>query len=427
MISADTHIVHAGQLVTISIDPADSAPRRGRDLASLNIIDDGAIAAKDGRIVWVGPTSDLPKAVSAVNDDRVIDAKGRVVTPGLIDPHSHPVFAEPRAHEFELRALGKSYQEIAAAGGGIKNSVEAVRSADLESLVRMGRHTADRMLAHGTTTAEAKSGYGLSLEAEMKLLEAIRRVNESHPIDWVPTLLAAHEFPPEFEGARDEYVRLITDEILPIIAEHKLAEFNDVFFESGVFDRMQTESIQRRAAELGFGLKFHVDQLTDVGGAELAVSMKANSADHLEFVSESGVRALAGSDTIAVMLPGATYFLDLQKRPPVRDMIERGVIIALATDCNPGSNMSESVPLAMNQACVMYKMTPAETLVAATLNAAHAVRRAHQIGTLAIGKQCDIVIWDVSDFREIAYHYGVNLVHTVVKNGKALVRNGEWA
>ncbi|MBD3298617.1 MAG: imidazolonepropionase, partial [candidate division Zixibacteria bacterium] len=234
---ADTHIVHAGQLVTISANGSDSAPRRGRDLSRLDIIEDGALAAQDGQIVWVGATDDIGAAVQIVDDDRLIDAGGRVVTPGLIDPHSHPVYARPRAHEFEVRALGKSYQEIAAAGGGIKNSVQAVRTSDLESLVRIGMQTADRMIEHGTTTAEAKSGYGLSLEAEMKLLEAIRRVNEEHVIDWVPTLLAAHEFPPEYADARDDYVRLITDEILPIIAERKLAEFNDVFFETGVYNR----------------------------------------------------------------------------------------------------------------------------------------------------------------------------------------------
>ncbi len=420
MIAADTHIVHAGQLVTISANASDTAPRRGRDLSRLDAIEDGALAAKDGRIVWVGTTDELGAAVQPVDGDRVIDAGGRVVTPGLIDPHSHPVYAEPRAREFEMRAMGKSYQEVAAAGGGIKNSVQAVRTSDLESLVRVGMQTADRMIEHGTTTAEAKSGYGLSLEAETKLLEAIRRVNDGHVIDWVPTLLAAHEFPPEYAEARDDFVRLITDEILPIIAERKLAEFNDVFFETGVFNREQTEMVQRRAAELGFGLKFHVDQLTDVGGAELAVSMNANSADHLEFVSDAGVRALAGSDTIAVLLAGATFFLDLNQRPPVREMIERGAIIALATDCNPGSNMSESMPLAMTQACVMYKMTPAETLVASTLNAAHAVNRADSVGSLAPGKKGDIVIWDVYDYREIAYHYGVNLVHTVMKNGDVI-------
>lgn len=424
MITADTHIVHAGQLVTISADASDSAPRRGPDLSRLGIIDDGALAAKDGQIVWVGTTDELSTAVQPVDDNRVIDAGGRVVTPGLIDPHSHPVYAKPRAHEFEMRAMGKSYQEIATAGGGIKNSVQAVRTSDLESLVRIGMQTADRMIEHGTTTAEAKSGYGLSLEAEMKLLEAIRRVNDAHVIDWVPTLLAAHEFPPEYADARDDYVRLVTDEIMPIIAERKLAEFNDVFFETGVFNRDQTETVQRRAAELGFGLKFHVDQLTDVGGAELAVSMNANSADHLEFISDAGVRALAGSDTIAVLLPGATFFLDLNQRPPVREMIERGAIIALATDCNPGSNMSESMPLTMTQACVMYKMTPAETLVASTLNAAHAVNRHDVVGSLAPGKKCDVVIWDVYDYREIAYHYGVNLVYTVMKNGNVINSNG---
>ena len=427
MLDSDFQIIHAGQLVTIADADGSNATRRGTELSDLAIIEDGAIVSNNGQIVWVGPTKDLERNVNRTPGGQTFDAQGRVVTPGLIDPHSHPVYAAPREREFEMRAQGKSYQEIAAAGGGIKNSVRTVRESDCDSLVRVGTATADRMLSHGTTTAEAKSGYGLSLEAELKLLEAIKRVNESHVIDWVPTLLAAHEFPPEFASDRDEYVRVLTSEILPIVAGLKFAEFNDIFFETGVYNRDQTETVQARAAELGLGLKFHVDQLTDVGGAELAVQMNAISADHLEFISESGVAAMANSDTIAVMLPGATYFLDQKQRPPVRVMIDAGVIMALATDCNPGSNMSESMPLAMNQACVMYKMTPAEALVASTINAAHAINRAERVGSFVPGKQCDAVVWDVHDYREIAYHYGVNLVVSVVKNGRIVISEGKAA
>ncbi len=418
MISADLQIVHAGELVCISRDPSEAQPRRGRSLSELNIIKDGAVAARDGVIVWAGETNRISQDIELSPKGAVIDVSGRVVTPGLIDSHTHCVYPAPRQAEFEMRAAGKSYVEIAAAGGGIKSSVRATRAATLDQLTAMGTRTAERMLQYGTTTAEAKSGYGLSLNDEIKLLEAIAAINDSHPLDLVPTVLAAHEFPPEFADRHDDYVACIIDEILPAVAKRKLAECSDIFFETGVYDRAQTERIQSCARELGFGLKFHVDQLTDVGGAALAAGMGAVSADHLEFISPEGIAALASSNTIAVFLPGATYFLGMSQYPPVRTMIESGVAVAVATDCNPGSNMSESLPMAMNQACVMYKMTPAEALVASTWNAAWAIRRGGTIGALAPGMQCDLVAWDASDYREIAYHYGVNLADRVIKSGK---------
>jgi len=417
MITADFQIVHAGQLVCISRDAGESQPRRGTGLSELSIVNDGALAARDGNIVWVGETGNIARNVTPAPGCHVIDAQNRVVTPGLIDSHAHPVFAAPRHAEFEMRMEGKTYMEIAAAGGGIRSSVASVRGATLEHLIAVGTQTADRMIGLGTTTAEAKSGYGLSLAAEIKLLEAIATVNDQHPIDWIPTVLAAHEFPPEFDGRHEEYIACITDEILPAVAQRKLARFSDVFFETGVYDRGQTERVQTRARELGFGLMFHADQLSDTGGAKLAAQMGAVSAAHLEYISPDGIAALAESDTIAVLLPGAAYSLNMPVHPPARRMINAGVAVAVATDCNPGSNMSESMPMAMNQACVMYKLTPAEALVAATWNGAWAIRRGDRIGALTPGRQCDLVVWDVSDYREIAYHYGVNLVQTVIKNG----------
>lgn len=418
MIDADFQIVHAGQLVRIGTQQNEPGPRRRSELSSLAMIADGALAARDGEIVWVGPTNTINREVALIPDAPSLDAGSRVVTPGLIDAHTHPVFALPRQAEFEMRTAGKTYQEIAAAGGGIKTSVAATRAHGLGDLIDKGTRVADRMLAMGTTTAEAKSGYGLSLDAEIKLLEAIREVNALHAIDWVPTALAAHDFPPEYQQRRDDYVTLIVEEILPVIADRRLAEFNDIFFDTGVFDRAQTERVQARARSLGFGLKFHVDELSDVDGAALAVKMGAVSADHLVFTSPAGIAALAGSPTVAVLLPGTVYFLDLPRRPPARQMIESGVAVAVATDCNPGSNMTESMPLAMNQACVLYKMSPAEALVAGTLNAAWAIGRAGRIGSLAVGKQCDLVVWDAHDYREVAYHYGVDLATMVVKNGR---------
>ncbi|MEW5701120.1 MAG: imidazolonepropionase [Candidatus Zixiibacteriota bacterium] len=417
MRDADFILAHAGELVTIADPAGDSSSRRGKALAELYIIPDGAVAALDGRIVWVGATDQLSHNVRLVTGGKEVDAAGRVVTPGLIDAHTHPVFAAPRAMEFALRATGKTYQEIAREGGGIINSVARTRQASFDSLCDMARGVADRMLAHGTTTAEAKGGYGLNRDDEIKLLRVIRAINDSHPIEWVPTALPAHEVPAEYKSDPDAYVTNVCEEILPAIAAEGLAEFNDVFFETGVFNRSQTERIQRTAQKLGFGLKFHADELSDVGGAALAAQMGAVSADHLVYISREGIAALAGSRTIAVLLPGTAYYLDLPKRPPVRQMIDAGVAVALATDCNPGSNMTESLPVAMNQACVLYKMSPAEALVAATINAAWAIRRADLIGSLAVGKQCDLVVWNAQDYREIAYHYGINLAAVVVKGG----------
>jgi imidazolonepropionase len=414
---ADILIVHAGQLVCVTAS-ADEAPKRGPALGELHIIDDGAVAMREGRIVWVGRTDQVHHHVELAHGSNEIDAKGSVVTPGMVDAHTHPVFATTREMEFAMRAAGKSYQQIAAEGGGIANSVAKTRAANEDSLFANARAVADRMLALGTTTADAKSGYGLSLDAELKMLRVIRRINETHAIEWVPTALPAHEIPVEFKGKVDDYVKIVANEILPAIASAGLAEFNDVFFETGVFNKAQTVEIQSRARELGFGLKFHVDELSDVGGAAVAAEMGAVSADHLVFISPEGVRALAHSKTVAVMLPGTAYFLDLPRRPPVRSMIEAGVAVGLATDCNPGSNMTESMTIAMNQACVLYKMSPAEALSAGTHNAACAVRRSGRVGSLAVGRQADLVIWNARDYRELAYHYGVNLARTVFKKGR---------
>ena len=423
MIDADLLIVHAGELVRIR-GGGSSLPARGRELSDLNIVPDGAVGASEGKIVWVGKSDDASSEVRLASSGKEVDANGAVVTPGLVDAHTHPVFAAPRHMEFAMRVAGKSYQQIAAEGGGIANSVAKTRATSEDQLYRNALAVADRMLEFGTTTADAKSGYGLTLDDEMKMLRVIRQVNASHVIDWVATALPAHEIPVEYKSNPDEYVELICREVLPAIAGEKLAEFNDVFFETGVFNRVQSAKIQARARELGFGLKFHVDELSDVGGAQLAAEMNAVSADHLVYISDGGIAALAASDTIAVMLPGTAYFLDLPRKPPVRKMIEAGVAVGLATDCNPGSNMTESMQLAMNQACVLYKMSPAEALVAATHNAACALRRSSSIGSLVSGHRCDIVIWDAGDSREIPYHYGVNLARTVIKNGKIVRGNG---
>lgn len=419
MITADLTIVHAGELVCVCDSPSQM-PKRGKAFSEPHIIRDAAIAVADGRIVWIGNSDDITRHVAVSPSGHEINAQGRVVTPGLVDAHTHPVFAAPRHLEFAMRVGGKSYQQIASEGGGIANSVARTRAASEDSLYRSAIRVADRMLDFGTTTSEAKSGYGLSLDDELKMLRVIHRVSAEHEIDWIATALPAHEVPVEFKSQPEEYVSLICSDILPAIAAEKLAVFNDVFFETGVFDRAQSQRIQTAARDLGLGLKFHVDELSDVGGAQLAAEMNAVSADHLVYTSEDGILALAHSGTVAVMLPGTAYFLDLPRKPPARRMIESGVAVAVATDCNPGSNMTESLQMAMNQACVLYKMTPSEVLVAATHNAACATGVGGERGALCVGLKADMVIWDAEDHRELPYHYGVNLAKIVIKSGQVV-------
>jgi len=415
-IPADLLITDCRELLTIS--GVDDGPRIGPVLSELAILTNAAIAACAGRVVWVG--HDPEKDISLLSPSVEISAGGAVVSPGLIDAHTHPVFAGTREMEFEMRAAGKSYAQIAAAGGGIVVSVAAVRKAGHDDLLVAAQHRLDRMLHYGTTTIEAKSGYGLSVEDEIKMLEVIRELDRTHHLDLVPTVLAGHEFPPEFRDDHDGYVRLIVEEILPVVARRKLAEFSDVFFEEGVFTREQTIAIQKKAKALGLALKFHADELTDQGGAALAAQMQAVSADHLEYISDNGIQQLADAGVCAVLLPGTAYYLDLNRRPPARRMINAGVPVALATDFNPGSCMTESMQMVLNMACVMYKMTPAEAFVAATANAAYALNRGRDIGALSVGRQADLVIWDAENYRQIPYHFGVNLAQVVIKKGKVV-------
>jgi imidazolonepropionase len=413
---ADLLITECGELLTMG--SARNGPRTGADLAQLDIVNNASIAVRDGRIVWLGqhPEDDIELCPGGVE----LSAAGAVVSPGLVDAHTHPVFAATREMEFEMRALGKSYSQIAAAGGGIIVSVASLRKAGHDELLALARPRLDRMLRHGTTTIEAKSGYGLNVEDEIKTLEVIRILNETHPLDLVPTVLAGHEFPPEYRDDRDGYVRLITEEILPAVARRNLAEFSDVFFEEGVFNREQTIAVQKKAKALGLGLKFHADEITDQGGAALAAQMNAISADHLECISDNGIKQMADAGVFAVLLPGTAYYLDMARRPPARKMIQSGVPVALATDCNPGSCMTESMQMVLNLACVMYKMTPAEAFVAATANAAYSINRGREIGILGVGRRADLVIWDAENYRQVPYHFGVNLARVVIKKGKVV-------
>lgn len=394
-------------------------PRRGSAMNDLGLLSKAAVAIAGDRIVAVGRREDVEKQYGAPGVP-MIDAGGVLVTPGLVDPHTHPVFSATREDEFEMRLQGKSYMEIAQAGGGIRRSVRDLRATPSDVLLDKAKQRLDRFLEHGVTTIEAKSGYGLSTESEIKQLEVIRELNESHPVDLVPTFLGAHEFPDEYRDNREAYIDLITNEMLPLVAGRHLAVFSDIFCEEGVFDNAQSRRIQQAAVKVGLKLKFHADELASTGGAELAASLGAVSADHLVYISDTGIKALADSGTVAVLLPGTSYSLGSRKYAPARKMIESGVIVALSTDCNPGSNNSESLAMMISLAAVQMKMTAAEGLSAVTVNAARAIGR-NDIGVLAPGKLADLVIWDAADVRELPYHYGVNLARTVVKRGEVAV------
>ena len=412
----DLIIKDAEELVTLA--GKKKQPRRGVDeMSDLAIIKDGALAIDKGAIIAVGTTKELSNKYQALN---VISARNKVVTPGLVDPHTHPVFAGSRDEEFEMRIHGATYQEISEHGGGIKSTVAHVRKTTKQKLAEQTQPYLQRFLAHGTTTIEAKSGYGLSLDDEIKLLEVIKELNHKQPLELVPTFLGAHDFPDEYRNDKRGYIRLIKEKMLPEIAHRKLAEFCDVFCEKGVFEIDASREILKEAQKYGFQLKFHADEFSPLGGAELAAELKAVSADHLMCISEKGIHQMKDNSVIAVLLPGTTFAMGLKKYAPAFHMIKSGLPIALGTDFNPGTCFSESMPLIMTIACVMMKLTPAEALTAATINAAYAINRADKIGSLEPGKQADIVIWDVPSYRHIAYHFGVNLVNKVIKKGKII-------
>jgi len=418
-IKADFLLHNAGQLVTAA--GFSERPKRGAELADIGMVENGALAAQDGVIAAVGPEAQVREQVELDRDARVIDAGGRVVLPGLVDPHTHVVFAGSREHELEMKIAGMSYLEILARGGGILDTVRATRAAGREELAAAGRRYLDQMLAHGTTTAEAKSGYGLTTGDEMKILAVIRELDGSHPVDLASTFLGAHAIPPEYKTNPDAFVDLVTEEMLPAVAREGLAEFCDVFCEEGVFTVEQSRRILLAARRLGMRPKVHADEIVSLGGAELAAELGAVSADHLMAVSEEGIRRLAESGTVAVLLPATTFCLMGKQYAPARLMIERGVAVALASDFNPGSSPVNSMQVVMGLACRQLKMTPAEVISAVTINAAHALGRAARVGSLEPGKQADLVVFDAVDYRYLMYRFGINLATTVIKKGKVVV------
>jgi len=411
-------IKNAKQLLTLS--SVKKGPRIKEDMQDLGLVEDGAVAVSGKKIIAVGKTEDVLAKVKVDKKTKVIHAEGKVVLPGFVDCHTHPVFGATREEEFELRIKGKTYEEIAQAGGGIRSSVRSVRQLSKDELVRLALPRLDRFLSYGTTTIEAKSGYGLSLKDEIKILEVIKKLNQIHPLDLVPTFLGAHDVPDEYRDKREEYIDLLINQMIPEVAKRKLALFCDVFCEKGVFSLDESRKILETAKEYGLKPKLHADQLTSFGGTELAVELKAVSADHLEFISDSGIEKMKQSGTIAVLLPGAVFGLGKDNYPPARKMIDMGLPVALATDFNPGSSFTESMPVILSLACLRMKLTPAEVITAATVNSAYAIDKEDSIGSLEPGKKADIVIWDVKSYKEIPYHFGVNLVDKVIKNGEVI-------
>jgi imidazolonepropionase len=410
-------VKNIGQLITMQ----GPVPRLGNQMQQLGLIENGAVAVAGEEILAVGKTEDIEGTVDLAEGCRVIDAKKKVVTPGLIDPHTHPVFSKTRENEFEMRIKGKSYMEIAQAGGGIRASVRDLRETSQGELFRATSKRLDTMMTYGITTVEAKSGYGLSTESELKQLEIIRDLNETHTISLIPTFLGAHEVPDEYREKRGDYIELLINDMIPKVADQKLAEFCDIFCEEGVFSIDESLKIMQAAKDMGMKLKFHADELASTGGSELAAEMGAISADHIVYISDKGIKAMAESKTAAVLLPGTCFSLNSDKYAPGRKLIEAGVTVALSTDCNPGSSYSESLPLMSTLAALNYGMTAAESISAMTVNAACAIDRGDKLGRLEKNLPADIVLWKMNDYRELPYHYGINPVRSVIKDGKIII------
>jgi imidazolonepropionase len=405
-------IRNAAQVVCVA--QHGEAIKRDPAMRQLAVIPDGAVVLRAEHIDWVGPTAQLPPLPPSTD---TIDASGKIVLPGFIDSHTHLIFAGSREDEFEQRLQGMSYQEITAAGGGINATVSRVRESAKEELKELARPRLLRLLRCGVTTVEVKSGYGLTLADEIKCLEVIAELNAEGPLELVPTFLGAHAVPPEFRNDREGYVRLLVEEMLPEVAGRRLAEFCDVFCEQGVFSLAESERILQRARDLGLRLKLHADELTPLGGAELAARLQATSADHLLCITDRGIDALARSETIATLLPGTAFFLGVAVAP-ARRLIERGVAVALASDCNPGTCPTENLPLIGTMACTQMKMLPAEVVTALTLNAAAALGRSDRLGSIEVGKQADLIICNIPNYRHLFYHFGVNHVWRVLKRGR---------
>lgn len=406
-------VINCQQLLTLA---GPQRPRVGTEMRELSIIPDGAMLVLNERIEKVGTRTQIEPFVGS--KCTVVDAGGRIVLPGFVDAHTHPVFAGTRANEFEERAEGASYQEIAARGGGIKSTVRATQAATLDELVQAGKRYAQWFLRSGTTTVEAKSGYGLSVEDELKLLWAIRRLGQETPLSYVPTFLGAHDIPTEYLNRRDDYVSLLVNEMLPRVAQDKLAEYCDVFCEAKAFSTGESRAILSAAHKHGLELRIHADQLSLSGGAQLAADLNTVTADHLEHVDTEGIAALKSAGVQPVLLPGSVYALGSNRYPPAREMIEAGLAVVLATDFNPGSSPTPSIPMVFSLASTHMKMTPAESITAATINAACSLGRVEELGSLEPRKVADFVIHDCDDYRDLAYFFGIEHAWKVYTRGR---------
>jgi imidazolonepropionase len=412
---ADLLIYDASLVLTVA---SPDGPKRGAAMSDVGIVPDGAVAIRDGRILDVGPSDELRSQVRAA---RSLYAGGYLLLPGFVDPHTHLIWAGERAQEFEMRVAGASYLEIMAAGGGIMNTVRQTREADLETLVLQSRRRLERAIAHGTTTIEIKTGYGLTVEDELKQLQAIRRLQDESPANVVATFLGAHAIPTEYEGRAEEYVDLVMGEMLPAVAElDNPPRFCDVFCEEGAFSLDQSRRILKAAQALGFALKLHVDEFQALGGTRLAVELGATSAEHLVVTPPDEIDLLAQSNTIAVTLPGTPFGLGNNEYTPARAIIAAGGALALATDCNPGTCWCENMQFMLALACRYMAITPAEAISAATINAAHALGLGDEVGSLEPGKRADIILVDAPSYQHLAYRFGTNMVKGVVIGGQLL-------
>lgn len=416
------YIHNANQVITVG--GFSETPAKKEEMKKLHIIEDGSVFIQGEKIVAVGKDSALRDQYRDQIEKAVkISARGKIVTPGLIDPHTHLVYAGSREQEYAMRLRGKSYMDIMNAGGGIHATTRATRQASFAQIYAETKNRLDTFLLHGVTTVEIKSGYGLTLEHELKQLQVIHQLNVDHPIDIVPTFMGAHAIPDEYKDQPDRFVELIIEGMIPVVAESGLAEFNDVFCEKGVFTPEQSRRILEAGKRHGLPPKIHADEIEPYGGAELAAEVGAISADHLLKASDEGIEKLAEAGIIGVLLPGTAFFL-MAEYAPARKMIERGVPVALSTDSNPGSSPTLSLQIIMNLACLKMGMTPEEVITASTINAAHAIGRAQEVGSLEPGKKADIVIFNVPNYLFLSYQYGMNHVDMVIKNGIPVVKDG---
>jgi imidazolonepropionase len=410
-------LIFAGQIV---VPRSKGRALRGKEMKELYIIDNGAVGIKDGLIAFIGTAEEA----AGLEAEETIDAKGKLLSPGLVDPHTHLVFGGSREHELALKQQGVPYLDILAQGGGILSTVKATRGASEEALYEKGLFHLNRCLTYGVTTMEVKSGYGLDRETELKQLRVAKKLNESHPIDLVSTFLGAHALPENYKGRPDAFLEEMLS-MLGLISKEGLAEFVDIFCETGVFTVEQSKAFLQKAKTAGFGVKIHADEIDPLGGTEMACEIGAVSADHLVGASKEGVRMLGESGTIAVLLPGTTFYLGKDHFAPARDMISNGAAVALSTDFNPGSSPTENLQFIMNLAALKLKMTPEEIWNAVTVNAAFAIGRGGIAGSLEEGRNADLVLWDVPNYKYVPYHYGVNHVNKVWKNGKLAAGKGD--